>query len=177
MRALVIGTLGIVLMTTGASAWAQGNRGAPARQNRMAADEVARLFEAYAIVQAQETLGLDETQFDRFLPRFRVLLQARRTYQVGRARLLLELGRLSRPDAPAADDAELRDKLRALDEEEARGRTEMAKAEAGVDETLTLVQRARFRLFEEQMERKKFELMTRARQTVRPPQRRLPQQP
>jgi hypothetical protein len=47
----------------------------------------------------------------------------------------------------------------------------VARSLAAVDEVLTLRQRVRFRVFEEQMERRKLELMSRAR---RAQNRRLP---
>ncbi len=46
----------------------------------------------------------------------------------------------------------------------------MKKAYEGIDELLDLKQRAGFRVFEELMERRKLELITRARQANRPRQ-------
>jgi hypothetical protein len=173
MRALMVGAL--IVLGTASAVWAQEGPEPRGRQGRLAPNEVGRLFEAYAVVQAQETLGLDDEQYARFLPRFRSLMRTRRAYEVARAQILVELAALSRSGARAADEQALRDRLKALDEAEASGRTQVAAAVAAVDEVLTLQQRARFRVFEEQMERKKFELMTRARQSVRPLPRRQPQ--
>ena len=74
--------------------------------------------------------------------------------------------RLSAPDAKA-DDAPLRDGLKALQDLDARTAAEIKKAYEGIDQVLDLRQQARFRVFEEQMERRKIELVTRARQNNR----------
>lgn len=126
------------------------------------AGEVARLFDAYALMQAQETLGLDETQYARFVGRFRTLLEARRAHQANRARIVQDLARLTRAEAAPGEDA-LRERMKALDDVDAQARSEIAAAVAGVDELLTVPQRARFRVLEEQLERRKWELMARAR--------------
>jgi hypothetical protein len=140
----------------------------PRNQGRRAG-EVARLFDAYALMQAQETLGLDEAQYAKFVGRFRLLLDARRTHQANRARIVQDLARLTRGEAAPNDEA-LRERLKALDEADAQGRTDVAAATTGVDEVLTLAQRAKFRVLEEQIERRKWELMARARQGNRPGQ-------
>lgn len=137
----------------------------PRNQGRRAG-EIARLFDAYALMQAQETLGLDDAQYARFVGRFRTLLEVRQKHQASRGRIIQELSRLTRGDGPV-DETALRDRMRALDEADAQARTETAAALVAVDELLTLLQRARFRVLEQQLERRKWELMTRARQAGR----------
>ena len=56
--------------------------------------------------------------------------------------------------------------------EDERAAAELRRALDGVDEILTVRQQARFRLFEDQMERRKLDLLMRARQNVRNPARR-----
>jgi Spy/CpxP family protein refolding chaperone len=80
--------------------------------------------------------------------------------------MVRELAQLSRVDSP--DEEALRARLKALDEEIERGRVDAAQAQQGVDEVLTLAQRARFRVLEDQLERRRWELMSRARQQARP---------
>jgi hypothetical protein len=137
-----------------------------ARGQARRAGEVARLFDAYALMQAQEALGLDEAQYARFVGRFRALLEARRAHQANRARIVQDLARLTRGEVPPNEEA-LRERMKALDDVDAKARTEIAAAFAGVDELLTVPQRARFRVLEEQLERRKWELMARARQGSR----------
>jgi hypothetical protein len=81
-----------------------------------------------------------------------------------RGRMLQELRRLSQ--ATGEDDA-LRTQLKALNDLDARVGTEVRQALEGVDQVLDLRQQARFRLFEEQMERRKVDLLMRARQANR----------
>jgi hypothetical protein len=86
---------------------------------------------------------------------------------VERLRNIQELRRLS--NDPQADDLRIRDRLKALDELDARSRVEIEKAYESINQVLDLRQQAKFRVFEENMERRKLELVTRARQANRPP--------
>jgi hypothetical protein len=130
--------------------------------------EVQRLFDAYVVMQAQDTLTLTEEQYARFLPRLRALHQARRRSQQERQQIINELQRLTNPRQPKpADEAVLKDRLNALQEVESRGAAEVRKAYTAINEVLDLRQQARFRVFEEQMERRKLELLVRARQNLR----------
>ena len=69
--------------------------------------------------------------------------------------------------APPADEAAISERLSALQELEARSAAENRKAYTELDALLDPRQQARFRVFEEQIERRKLELMLRARQNVR----------
>ena len=131
--------------------------------------EIQRWFNAYALLQAQEAIALTDEQYPKFLAAMRALQEQQRKQQQERARLLRELARLSAPDA-AADDAAITAVLAALRQHDEEARTELRKSYDRVDETLSVRQRGRFRLFEEQMERRKVELLMRVRQ----PQRRNP---
>jgi hypothetical protein len=128
--------------------------------------EIQRLFDAYALVQAQDALKLGDDQFPMFLARYKALQELRRRTQTERTRLIRELVRLSAPDAKS-DDAPLRDGLKALQDLDMRVAAEMKKAYEAIDQVLDVRQQARFRVFEEQMERRKIELVTRARQNNR----------
>ena len=57
--------------------------------------------------------------------------------------------------------------MKALQDIDARTEADIRKAYEGVDSVLDVRQQARFRLFEEQMERRKLELLMRARQANR----------
>ena len=126
-------------------------------------------------MEAQQTLGLSETQYPPFLTRLRALQDTRRRHLQARTQLLAELGRMSAP-AATADEAAIRERLSALQELEARSAAENRKAYSELDALLDPRQQARFRVFEEQIERRKLELMLRARQNVRQEQRQLRQQ-
>jgi hypothetical protein len=158
---------------------AQG--GAQGRANRQAADpgvtpaEIQRMFDAYALVQAQEQLQLTDEQYARFLARYKMLQDIRRRSLDERTRAIGDLRRMLAPAARQPDEAEIKGRLQLLAGIEARAAADVSKAHAGVDEVLDTRQQAQFRVFEEQMERRKLELVTRARQGIRQNQQQQPQ--
>jgi Spy/CpxP family protein refolding chaperone len=135
----------------------------PGAEGPMSPREVQRLFEAYALVQAQDALKLTDDQYGQFATRMKALQETRQRNQRTRMQMLHELNRLAAPDS-TTDEATLRDKMKALQDHDAKAAAELAKAYAAVDEVLDVKQQARFRVFEEMMERRKFELLMRARQ-------------
>jgi lysozyme family protein len=88
-----------------------------------------------------------------------------------------ELQRMTAPRVKVVEEGPLKERLAALQELEARTAAELRKAYTAVDEVLDLRQQARFRIFEEQIERRKLELLMRARQQNRPNQQQPGQQP
>jgi 3-oxoacyl-ACP reductase-like protein len=131
------------------------------------AGEIQRLYDAYALVQAQDALQLRDDHYVRFVPRLKTLQEIRRRHLVARNRILQDLRRLTTAGTLDGDDAEVRDRLKALRDEDQRGAAEVQKAYDAVDELLDVRQQAKFRLFEEQMDRKRLDLLMRARQNVR----------
>jgi Spy/CpxP family protein refolding chaperone len=132
--------------------------------------ELQTMFDGYVLMQAQETLQLSDEQFPRFIPRLKTLQEARRRSQIARSRLIAELRRMTQPNAEP-DEAQLRQQISALDALDTKSAAEIAQAAAAVDEVLTPRQQARFRIFEETMEQRKVELLLRARQANRQPNR------
>lgn len=130
--------------------------------------EIQRLFDAYFVMEAQQTLGLSDQQYAPFLTRLKALQETRRRHLTSRAALLVDLARMSAPRAARpADDTALKAQLAALQELEARSAAEVRKAYGELDALLDSRQQARFRVFEDQLERRKLELMLRARQNAR----------
>jgi lipase chaperone LimK len=139
--------------------------------------QVHQLFDAMLVMQAQDALALSEPQYAQFVSRVKTLQDARRRNQQQRVRMIAELQRLTNPRNPKpADESEITRRLSALQELEARQAADLRSAYTGIDEVLSPVQRARFRVLEEQIERRKLELVGRARQNnqQRPPTRRPP---
>jgi hypothetical protein len=128
--------------------------------------EVQRLFDSFALVQAQQGMNLGDEQYAKFLPRFMALQNARRQATNQHNRVLNEIRMLLRPDAGGTDE-QIKAALKQLQDIDDRGDTETRKAMDAIDQTLDLRQQARFRVFEEQMERRKLEFVTRARQANR----------
>ena len=137
----------------------------PGITDNMTPGEIQRLFDAYLIMEAQPFLTLTDQQYPQFLVRLRALQETRRRNQQQRIQLMGELQRLTNPRLNAtANDSQLKERLTALQDLETRTAAEMRKAYTALDEVLDLRQQARFRVFEEQIERRKIELLMRARQ-------------
>jgi hypothetical protein len=125
--------------------------------------EIQQLFDAYVVMQAQQELQLNEERFGAFLTRVRALQEVRRRGQMQRQRMLQELRRVSQ----SGPDEQVKTTLERFNELEKRNAEEVKEAIEKVDEVLELRQRARFRLLEEHMERRKLDLLMRARQQNR----------
>jgi hypothetical protein len=139
-------------------------QGRPAQQaDRLEIAELQRLFDAYMVMQAQEALQLDDVQFGQFLPKLKALQDTRRRNEQARNQLVGELGRLTAPSAATVDEAAVRERLRALQELESRSAAELRRAYDTLDQQLDVRRQARFRVFEQNMERRKLQLMLRAR--------------
>ena len=78
--------------------------------------------------------------------------------------LMGELQRLTNPRGPGGDEATIKERLTALQELESRSAAELRRAYDQIDEVLDVRQQARFRVVEEQLERRKLELLMRTRQ-------------
>jgi len=124
------------------------------------------MFDAYALMQAQEQLKIGDDQFAQFLTRYKALQDIRRKNLQERARLIVDMRQtLNRGDA---DEARLTEQMKTLQDIDQRLAADVRKAYDAIDQVLDVRQRAKFRIFEEQMERRKLELITRARQANRP---------
>ena len=127
--------------------------------------EAQRLFDSYALLQAQEQLKIGDEQYVRFLPRFKALQDVRRQTLQQRTRVLNEVRRLL--SVSPLDEGQVKDRLRQLEDIDARGEMDAHKAYDAIDQVLDVRQQAQFRVFEEQMERRKLELVTLARQATK----------
>ena len=152
----------LVLVLLGGMAQAQA--GAQDAPPALAPGEVQRLLDGYELVQAQDFLALSDTEFVAFLPKLRALQEARRRNEQERLRLLQELRKMTNAQAGQVPENDLRDRVRTLRELETRAAAEIQRAIDGVDQTLDARQQARFRIFEQQIEQRKLQLLMRARQ-------------
>jgi hypothetical protein len=148
------------------------------RANRPAADalsanELVNMLDAYALVQAQQALTLNDSQYMQFVTRLKRLQEMRRRNQRDRNQILRELNNLAGPQASGPiDENAIRDRLKALREHDDRAATDLRKAYDTLDEVLDIRQQARFRIFEEMIERRKLDLLVRARERAARPVRR-----
>jgi hypothetical protein len=129
--------------------------------------EIQQMFDALFLVRAQEVLQLREDQYPRFLTRLRALQAIQRRAENQRRQALNQLRRLLQNDA-RPDEAAIKERLKALEDLAAGVAAETKQAQASLDEVLDVRQQARFRLLEEEMERRKLDLLARTRQANRP---------
>jgi hypothetical protein len=127
---------------------------------------LADMMDTYAIVQAKQALSIDDDKYATFAARLKKLQDIRRRNQRTRIRIVQELRRLT-GDPKAAepvpvDEAAIKAQLTALREHDARAAAELRQAYDSLDEILDPRQQARFRVFEEQIERRKLDLIVRA---------------
>lgn len=126
--------------------------------------ELTRMLDAYAIEQAHKTLELTSSQHTAFAPRLRRYQEMRRRHVQARNKLLQQLRELTvKGRGASVDEAAIRRALAALREHDERAAAEVTRMYAELDEVLDLRQQARFRVFEQALERRKVDLLMRAR--------------
>jgi hypothetical protein len=176
LRALVVAALVGLAGVTGSAQSAPpqpapgAQRGAPARtpggEETLPDAELEMALDSYAMFQAQQQLSIADERFGMFAARLKKLQDTRRRNQRQRLRILQELRRLAGPKSPApGDDASIRAQLTVLREHDARAAAELGAAYDALDEILDPRQQARYRLFEEQIERRKLDLLMKARRS------------
>jgi len=165
-----IATAALIALTITAPAVARAQQGVQGAQPPAATEptitpfQLQQLFDSWALLQAQPFRRMGDEQFAKFLPRFKALQDARRRGLQQRTRVLNQLRKgLNDGDS----DDQIRASLKLLQDIDDRAAAETRKAYESVDQVLELQQQARFRIFEEQMERRKLELVTTARQANR----------
>jgi hypothetical protein len=164
----VIVCLSLWLLATPAAA--QPGRGPG---DGMSPSQVHQLFDTMLVMQAQNALQLNDETYAQFVQRVKALQDTRRRGQQTRVRMINELQRMISPRAEkTASEAEIQRRLEALRELDSQVAGDIRRAYDAVDQILTPFQQARFRVLEDQIERRKLELVGRARQGKRPPQRR-----
>jgi hypothetical protein len=156
---------------------ARGNAPPPARQGQppnrpqptgVTVGELQQLLDAMELTRARTVLELSDEQFSRFLPKLEALQAVRRRAEIERTRAVNELRRMTQAGDPNLDER-MRERLAEITAIDARAFAEQQRALESINEVLTLRQQALFRVFEEQMERQKADLLTRTRQANRPP--------
>lgn len=167
MKTMVVCTL----ILAGLPAVAMSQPAAPeamAQAGDMRPAEIQKLFDAYLVMEAQQALQLSDQQYPQFLTRLRTLQDTRRRTLQERNQLMGQLQRLTNPRAAKpVDEPEIKARLAALQELESRTAADMRRAYNALDEVLDVRQQGRFRVLEEQIERRKIELLMRARQQNR----------
>jgi len=166
---------GLALALAGAApARAQEPPEAAERPERL--DEAGRLVDAYVLSNLQEQLRLSDEQYVALLPLVKRLQDERRGFVKQRAETLRALRRgLGSAATREPELASLVERLRQLDTEEP---ARIRKSLEAIDAQLSVVQQARLRVFEVEVQRRVRELLLRARNAQRSGRReRQPPQP
>lgn len=150
----------------GARAGQQGT--APVEAAGVTPAEIQQMFDAYFLVQAQEVLQLRDEQYPPFLTRLRALQAIRRRAENQRRQNINQLRRLIQPGEGRFDEGMVKERLKALNDLETTLAADARRAQDSLDEVLDVRQQARFRILEQEMERRKVELVMRTRQGNRP---------
>ena len=170
VRVLVSSCVLLVLCAVASAQGRQGRQGRatapPAAEPGVSPGDVQRMFDAYALMQAQEQLKIGDEHFSQFLTRYKALQELRGKNLQERARLVVDMRQML--NAPNPDEAQLKERMKALQDLETRSAADVKKAYDAIDQVLDVRQQAKFRVFEELMERRKLELVSRARQANRP---------
>ena len=136
-----------------------GRPALPPLSPNMNQQQLAAYMDTYQLQQAERELQLNDEQFPPFVRRLRRLQDVKRRNQIERRKIIGELSGLVQGAAAPGRDENILGRLRALDDVSQRAAGELRKAYEELDAGLTPWQRGRFRLLEEQMERRKVELL------------------
>jgi hypothetical protein len=144
-----------------------GQRGAPGPDAGVTPAEIQQMFDAYFLVQAQEALQLRDDQYPQFLTRLRALQAIRRRAENQRRQNINQIRRMLQAADGRVDETAIKDRLKALNDLETSVAGEVRQARDSLDEVLDVRQQGRFRVLEEEMERRQMELVMRTRQVNR----------
>jgi Spy/CpxP family protein refolding chaperone len=124
-------------------------------------EEVFRMVDGYLIGNLQERLGLTNEQFARVMPQVKRLQGNRRELAQRRIRAMQDLRRLLM--SGTATEAQVEEQLRQVKEVERDEPAALRRDMDAVDEVLSPVQQAKYRLLEAEVERKIRRAMRRMR--------------
>lgn len=143
---------------------------AGAQQAARERGEAFKMVDAYIVSNLQESVGLTDEQFARLLPLVKRLQNDRRDLAQRRGRALGEMRRVL--GSGSATEARVLELLKEVKEVEAAQHETVRRDVEAIDQALTPVQQAKFRLLEGEVERKIRALMEDLREGNRAPLRR-----
>jgi hypothetical protein len=133
----------------------------------MAPNEIERLFDSVELFNAQGALQLTNQEFLTFGQRLQQFQLVRRQHQINRRKILADLIALTQQATP--DEATLTARTKALDDLELQAAQDEQKAFQSLDQVLNVYQRARLRVFLDNQERRKQQLIALAQQQAKKP--------
>jgi hypothetical protein len=136
----------------------------PKPNDQMSPVYIQQMFDTMAIMEAERFLPLNNEQYPVFVQRLRRLQETRMQSNRRRTKALNELRALVGPQAqPDVADSLIDAKLKELAAAEVEGAAAVRKALDDLEAGLTTRQRARYRLLEENVERRKIDFLTKVR--------------
>lgn len=132
--------------------------------------EAFKMVDAYIVSNLQESVGLSDDQFARILPLVKRLQHDRRELAQRRGRALGEMRRVL--ESGSATEARVIDLLKDVKAVESTQHETIRNDMDAIDQVLTPIQQAKFRLLEAEVERKIRALMEGLREGNRAPARR-----
>jgi hypothetical protein len=132
--------------------------------------EAFKMVDAYIVSNLQESVGLSDDQFARILPLVKRLQNDRRELAQRRGRALAEMRRVL--ESGTATEARVLDLLKDVKAVESTQHETIRSDMDAIDQVLTPIQQAKFRLLEGEVERKIRALMEGLREGNRAPGRR-----
>jgi Spy/CpxP family protein refolding chaperone len=121
---------------------------------------VQQIVDGWEIATAEKMLELSDQQYVPFLQQLRRLQSGRRQQFMQRQRMLQMLRQTI--NQTGLEDAMVDSRVKQFDDLERKLQQDLQSMQAGIDAVLTPRQRARFRVLQEQMERRKLEVLSRA---------------
>jgi len=140
--------------------------GAGAQRSQERRQEAYRMVDAYVIANLQESLGLDDTTYEKAIPLVNRLQKTRRKFYGERGRKQREMRRLLR--SGTATEAQVLELLKSYKGLEIEGPEGIRKQMGELDALLTPLQQAKYRVFEIEVEHRMRELMRRGRRERSP---------
>lgn len=155
------GARAIALMCLTGVAAAQGGR----QGGDLSPAGIQQMFDTLTVMEAEKFLPLSAEQYPVFVQRLRRLQDARMQSNRRRTKAISALRGLVGPQAAnTATDQAIEAALAEVTRADADGQAAVRKALDDLEQGLSVRQRARFRLLEESIERRKIDFLTRVRQ-------------
>lgn len=149
------------ILAVAASLAASGASGQEERPQQPSGEEIEGMIDAYVLSKLQDALVLSDEEFGRMVVAQKKMQDARRAYRRTRNEVLREMRQTLRRDD--AGEAELSPLLGRLDELQQRFLEEERARYRDIDAVLDVRQRARYRIFEAEVQRRLQQLIRESR--------------
>jgi hypothetical protein len=162
---MILAGLGIAMAMPAGAGESADERARKAEARQAAMDEVSKVIDSYLLTHVQDALALSDEKATKIVPLIVTYQAGRRNHFERRNRLVGEMRKaLESGGATEARIGEMMKEMRTLETDEA---AKLRKALEAIDQELTVVQQAKFRLLEQDVHRRMGELRDKARRKQR----------